>query len=198
MTGDGSVTRWLHELKQGDSASAQQLWNRYFERLQALAARKLGGRPGVSDAEDVALGALASFFVRARRGQFPQLADRSELWPLLVKITACKAYGELQRAGAQKRGGLAAREVPLFDLEDGSAAAALASDEPTPEFAVQVAEECALLLGKLADPLLVRIAELKLAGYTSAEIADELELCERSIERKLNCIRAKWSEEGSA
>ena len=121
-----------------------------------------------------------------------------ELWPLLVKITACKAYGELQRAGAQKRGGLAAREVPLFDLEDGSAAAALASDEPTPEFAVQVAEECALLLGKLADPLLVRIAELKLAGHTSAEIADELELCERSIERKLNCIRAKWSEEGSA
>jgi DNA-directed RNA polymerase specialized sigma24 family protein len=195
MTGDGSVTHWLYQLKQGDSASAQQLWNRYFQRLLAVAARKLGDRHLVSDAEDVALGALASFFVRARAGQFPQLADRSELWPLLVKITACKAYGELERAGAQKRGGLS-RAVPLFESEGSSAGGAeLAGDEPTPEFAAQVAEECGLLLGKLADPLLVRIAELKLTGYTNAEIADQLELCERSIERKLNCIRAKWSEE---
>jgi DNA-directed RNA polymerase specialized sigma24 family protein len=196
MTGDGSVTRWLYELKQGDSASAQQLWNRYFQRLLAVAARKLGDRRMVLDAEDVALGALASFFVRARAGQFPQLADRSELWPLLVKITVCKAYGELERAGAQKRGGLK-QEVSLGELDGSSAGGAvLAGDEPTPEFAVQVAEECRLLLGKLGDPLLVRIAELKLAGHTNAEIAAQLELCERSIERKLNCIRAKWSEEG--
>lgn len=196
MNGDGSVTRWLHELKQGDSTSAQQLWNRYFQRLLAFAERKLHGRTGSSDAEDVALAALASFFVRARSGQFPLLTDRSELWPLLVKITACKAYNELERAGAQKRGGQVGREVPLFEVDGGSTMGdGLLSDEPTPEFAAQVAEECARLLGLLADPLLVRIAERKLEGHTNAEIAAQLDLCERSIERKLNCIRARWSEE---
>jgi DNA-directed RNA polymerase specialized sigma24 family protein len=195
MNGEGSVTQWLYALKQGDSASAQQLWNRYFERLVALAERKLRGRHPAADAEDVVLCAMASFFVRARAGRFPSLTDRTELWPLLVKITACKAYNELEREGAQKRGGFARRGPGALEVDEGSVAEQLARGEPSPEFAAQVAEECGRLLGLLDDPRLVRIAELKLEGFSNGEIAAQLDVCERTIERKLNRIRARWSEE---
>ena len=32
-TGEGSVTRWLGDLKSGGDAAAQHLWERYFQRL---------------------------------------------------------------------------------------------------------------------------------------------------------------------
>ena len=44
----GSVTRWIDELKGGDPAAAQPLWDRYYERLVRLARTKLreARRPG--------------------------------------------------------------------------------------------------------------------------------------------------------
>jgi hypothetical protein len=44
---DGSVTRWLAPLQEGDPAAVQQLWDRYFHRLVDLARvrlRSLSGR----------------------------------------------------------------------------------------------------------------------------------------------------------
>ena len=35
-TGEGSVTRWLGDLKSGGDAAAQHLWDRYFDRLVHL------------------------------------------------------------------------------------------------------------------------------------------------------------------
>ena len=41
-----SVTHWLHQLAGTDeSAAQQQLWNRYFARLAALARTRLTGAP---------------------------------------------------------------------------------------------------------------------------------------------------------
>ena len=48
----GSVTRWIGELKAGDVAAAQPLWERYFARLVQLARAKLG----------LSTGALAGWF----------------------------------------------------------------------------------------------------------------------------------------
>src|SRR5262245_61640964 len=45
MPSDGSVTRWLGALQAGDPAAAQQLWERYFQRLVALARAGLQGAP---------------------------------------------------------------------------------------------------------------------------------------------------------
>src|SRR5438093_1781378 len=58
MASEGSVTRWLGQLKAGDAAAAQPLWERYIRRLTGLARKKLHGRPGrAADEEDVALSA---------------------------------------------------------------------------------------------------------------------------------------------
>jgi hypothetical protein len=41
----GSVSRWIAQLKAGDHAAAEGLWDRYFRRLVTLARRQLRGRP---------------------------------------------------------------------------------------------------------------------------------------------------------
>jgi DNA-directed RNA polymerase specialized sigma24 family protein len=64
--------------------------------------------------------------------------------------------------------------------------------EPSPEFAVQVAEEYRRRLDCLADPQLRAVAVWKLEGYTNAEIAAKLGCVEGTVERKLRVIRNIW------
>ena len=189
MRSEGSVTHWITELKEGDHAAAQQeLWNRYFARLLALARAKLRSLPRcVEDEEDVALSALDSFFRRARSGRFPELRDRTQLWPLLVKITASKSVNQLKRHRAKKRLG------PMAESEDLEQ---IIGREPTPELAAEVAEQCDKLLCALDSDSLRSVARMKLEGYTNAEIAGKLDVTERTVGRKLRHIRRLWSEDG--
>jgi len=79
MDPEGSVTRWISQLKNGDRAAAQPLWEAYFHRLVALARKRLRGTPRrAADEEDVALCAFDSFYRRAERGQFPKLEGRAK------------------------------------------------------------------------------------------------------------------------
>ena len=55
-------------------------------------------------------------------------------------------------------------------------------------------EQVEFMLGKLDEPMLRRIAELKLEGFSNSEIAEQLEIGLRSVERKLKHIRTIWSE----
>jgi len=106
MPEDASVSGWLDGLGAGDEADIQRLWDRYFQQLVRLAGKKLPGhaRRGF-DEEDVALSAFHSFCERVGRGQFPQLADREDLWRLLVTITAQKAVSSVRHQNRKKRGG---------------------------------------------------------------------------------------------
>ena len=95
--GEGSVTRWIGELKSGGDFAVQHLWERYFERLVRLARKKLQGtrRPRiVEDEEDAALSAFDSFCRGVDRGRFARLADRDDLWRLLVVLTLRKALDQ--------------------------------------------------------------------------------------------------------
>src|SRR5437763_4091733 len=104
----GSVSRWLDDLKAGDEAAVQPLWERYFARLVRLARAKLRSARHASaagDEEDAALSAFNSFCEGVARGRFPRLADRDDLWRLLVVITARKAGAQVKRGRRLKRGG---------------------------------------------------------------------------------------------
>src|SRR5262249_53685630 len=118
MLSPGSVTDWIGQLKAGDPAAAQKLWERYFQRLVGLARKKLQGTPRrAADEEDVALSAFASLCRRVAAGQFPQLRDREDLWHLLLVITARKALNQIRHERRQKRGGtlLPQGVVPRID-----------------------------------------------------------------------------------
>ena len=106
MSSGGSVTRWLGQLQEGDSAAARQLWERYFRRLVGLARKRLRGAPRrAADEEDVALSAFDSFCRAAAQRRFPRLDDRHDLWQLLVVITDRKAGALARATRRQKRGG---------------------------------------------------------------------------------------------
>ena len=194
MSSHGSVTRWLGRLQAGDPSAAQQLWQRYFQRLVGLARQKLRGAPRrAADEEDVALSAFDSFCRNAEQGRFPELADRDSLWQLLVVITARKASHLLRDENRQKR----RAEVeagPPGEPAAGSLSEIL-SREPSPEFAAQAADECERLLSNLNDPDLEKVALWKMEGHTVDDIAANLGFAPRSIKRKLKLIREIWERE---
>ena len=186
MAERGSVTGALHGLRAGDEAAAQRLWEGYFRRLVGLARARLAGRPaGPDGSEDVALSAFASFCRAAEAGRFSRLADRDDLWQVLVMLTARKAVDAVARERAGKRGG-GATTAPL--PED------FLSDEPTPDFAGEVADQCRALLDRLDDDGLRQIALWKLEGYTNQEVAGRLGKSEATVERKLDLIRRTWED----
>ena len=100
MASQGSVTRWIGELKAGDRQAAQKLWERYFQRLVGLARKKLrGAKWHAADEEDVALSAFDTFCRGAENGRFPRLDDRDNLWNVLVLLTARKAWHVVRDEG---------------------------------------------------------------------------------------------------
>lgn len=189
----GSVTHWLGDLKVGDLAAAQPLWERYFGKLVVLARAKLRGlhKAGADeDEEDAALSAFNSFCAGAAGGKFPKLDDREDLWKLLVVITARKAFAQVGRERRLKRGGGrkstdADRDLRGLDL--------VAGDEPTPEFAAMVAEEFQRLLQALPDDTLRDVALRRMEGYTCDEIAEHLGCARRTVARRLDLIRKTWT-----
>lgn len=188
-----SITRWLLELKGGDQSAAQSLWEAYFRRLVGLARSRLrDAQRRVADEEDVALNAFDSFCRGAQSGRFPRLDDRHDLWQVLVLITVRKAIN--LRTYEARRVPASGAVRSLTELApDGLDQ--LGGDEPTPQLAAQVAEEYERLIGMLDDPTLRVVANLKLEGYTNAEIAARIGRVTSTVERKLARIRSLWAGE---
>jgi DNA-directed RNA polymerase specialized sigma24 family protein len=197
MPDNPSITQWLQGVQAGDQDAAQQLWARYFQKLVRLACNKLPSHMCREfDEEDIALSAFRSFFAGVEEQRFPQLNDRNDLWRLLVVITRRKATAYVRRATRQKRGGGEVQgesEVAPADVDDTDCGLdALVSEEPTPAFAAEAAEEYHRLLSCLGDESFRTIAVLKMQGYTVEEIAARTSSTRRTIERRLQIIRKKW------
>jgi RNA polymerase sigma factor (sigma-70 family) len=203
MNSKGSVTRLIQLLRSDDPAlrddAARRIWNRYVPALLDLARHHLDHRLlHRADEEDVLQSMYASFCLRQRRGSF-DLADRDDLWKLLVTVTLRKARNaarrhrqevrDYRRECTQQRESEEDSSAWVFELMDQS--------EPTPAEAAALSEALERRLEVLDDPVLRRIALRKLEGYTNKEIARELDDCtERTIERKLGRIRARWARLG--
>ena len=190
---EGSVTRWISALKQGDQAAASGLWESYFRRLVGLARARLRDVPRlIADEEDVALSAFDSFCRRAQAGHFRSLHDRDDLWQILALITVRKAIDLRNYEGRQSRG--MGRVRSLTDLTR-EVLETIGGDEPTPELAAQLAEEFQRLMEQLGDSTLRSVAIFKLEGYTNDEIAARLGCVTSTVERKLARIRGMWADE---
>lgn len=199
MSSDGSVTHWIEEIKEGDSDAARKIWERYFPELVRLARRKLGGVPhGMADEEDVALSAMESFYEAAHQDRFPNLADRHDLWRLLLRMAARKVIDLARHETRQRRGGGRVRGdsvlTPGDDSSGDQAWAQVIGEVPTPEFAAIMAEGCRRLLDSL-DEDLQELATAKMEGYSNQEIAERLQCSLRTVERRLQLIRKKWEKE---
>jgi DNA-directed RNA polymerase specialized sigma24 family protein len=68
--------------------------------------------------------------------------------------------------------------------------------EPTPDAVAALAEGFDRLLAALGEPTLKTIAVSRLEGYSVDEIAVALGVAPRTVDRKLQVIRALWEREG--
>jgi RNA polymerase sigma factor (sigma-70 family) len=199
MGSHGSVTNLIDQLRSDDPIlrddAARGLWERYVSSLLELARHQLDRRLlHREDAEDVLQSMYASFCSRQERGNF-ELADRNDLWKLLVTVTLRKARNAARRHRQAARDYRRERGQAAGDSSTTAWAADLIdASGPTPAEAAAFNEEVERCLLALGDPVLRRIALFKLEGYTNKEIALEMGNCtERTIERKLARIRTKWA-----
>lgn len=195
-----SVTRLIEQIRKGDqgemTAAAVAIWNRYFPELLKLATRHLSPQlRGAVTGEDVASDACNTFLRRQALGMF-DLADRDELWALLIEITRNKARKAARRETAGIRD--VRRRQPHPDRDDDGVnwlAEYQGHPDPTPDEAISSAEELDRLLGVL-NPELRRLAVLKLEGHTNVEIAKKLACAVRTVERRVDRIRERWQDVG--
>jgi DNA-directed RNA polymerase specialized sigma24 family protein len=199
MAHEHSVTTWLDGVRSGDDLDITQLWDRYFQRLVRVAGSRLPGHARrTMDEEDVALSAFHSFCERARKGQFPDLASRNDLWRVLFTITVRKAVAAMRHQKRKKRGGgqvLGESALGQGDTTITEGLSRFLGKEPTPDDAVRFAEQLEVLLEKLGDATLRTITLQRLEGFSSEEIAAGLGLSTRTVDRKLQLVRAKWAED---
>jgi RNA polymerase sigma factor (sigma-70 family) len=182
----GTSAELLARFREGDELAAEEIFERYIDRLTRLARARLSPKLARrTDAEDVVMSAWRSFFVAAGAGRF-SLKRSGDLWRLLVSITLHKLYHQARRHTAERRtvGG----EQPLDQTNDWMIAAS--DREPAPEEAIAIAEEIEQLMAGL-DEFGRRVLELRLQGETHAEIAAVTQRSERSVRRRLQEIRER-------
>lgn len=177
---------WIGRLQDGDNAAAEDLWQRYYHKMIKIAYQRLSGSAKtMADEEDVVVSAFKSFFRAMGENRAPKLQSEDEIWSLLVTLTARKAIKQIRYESRKKRQG----ERGKFDnapmpIEE------LIGSEPTPEFVLAIADEYRQLNENLLDDEMRLIALRKMEGYSSVEIAQELNVNLRTVQRRLVLIRS--------
>jgi len=180
----GSVSRLIPVLKEGNQAAVEALWRCFFERLVRVAGERINPRlQRAVGPEDVAVDAFLDFCSRLARPdveqRFPRLRNRQDLWKLLVRFTVWAAHDHNTKAWRRQ-------EILAGESAVGPGGFALfAGGEPGPELAAAVDD----LLAQLPDEDLRKVARLRLAGYSNAEIASAIDRGVSTVELKLACIR---------
>jgi RNA polymerase sigma-70 factor (ECF subfamily) len=176
----------MSRLRAGDQDAAAELFQRFAGRLAALAARRLGTLPGGKlDSEDVVLSAFKSFFRRHADGRLAP-EGWGGLWALLTKITLRKCGHQLAYLCAGRRDVRRESALPQPDLSDPSWH--MVASDPTPSQAAVLAETVEQVAGGLKE-YHRDIFRLALAGNSAAEIAGQVDVTERTVQRVLKRVR---------
>jgi len=200
LSSQHSVSQWIAELKDQEAEAAQRIWERYVDKLLQLAKQRLGHAPRrVADEEDIAQSVFISLCRAAAEGRLSDVKKRDELWWLLIRLTQHKVTDYVRRETAKKRGGglIQAEGILARGEERGGEFSLdeLFGKDLTPDFLVILADEHQRLLGLLRDDQMRNIANSRIEGYSTHEIAEQHSTSTRTIERKLRLIRSTWSKE---
>jgi len=202
MTTADPFNQLIDRVKAGDSAAAQSLWNLYHPAVLRLLRKRLPAhRRRAFDEEDVAASAFLSFFDGLAADRFPDLQEPDNLWNLLAVIAGRKAQAYMRFHGSQKRGGTNLRGESAFAAADDPARHGIeqvGTSQDSPASVVEFVDEVDNLLAALKDEQLQAIAVLKLDGCSIAEIATEMEITQRAVQRRLALIRQTWRESAVA
>jgi RNA polymerase sigma factor (sigma-70 family) len=176
----------LQRYQQGDEAAAGIIFDRYAARLIALARARLSAKMAARVApEDIVQSVYRSFFRRAKKGDFVA-EPGSDLWRLLAAVTIHKVHKKVDYHQAAKRA--IAKEEDLFASQSFGVHPQFVCEEPTPNEAVLISEEVQGLLSELI-PTHRQMIELRLEGYSTAEISEKTERTQVQVRRVLKRAR---------
>lgn len=182
----------LSRCRLGDDSAAQAIFDRYVERLHALARRRLSQRLSSRvDPEDIVQSVFRTFFGRLKEGQF-KINDQDDLCKLLVRITVHKTLRQVAFHRADKRnphsevGQTDSGQARLLELLDR---------EPTPEETAAFLDQLEHFLSRLR-PQEREILEMRMQGFSNEEIAKKLGIYDRKIRRIVERVRGVAEAEG--
>ena len=192
-----TITLMLSSLRDNDDEAINALWRTWFNRLKRFARRRMKTVPGQAyDEEDAAQSALVSFCAGLEKGKYEGLSDFDSLSRLLITITARKVATRRSYKLTQKRGGGRVLLESALSVGGGDAAASYyneaAAGSPGPDVISEFADECESLVARLSDDTLKAILLARLEGFSTAEIAEQLSIDIRNVERRLVKIRDTW------
>jgi RNA polymerase sigma-70 factor (ECF subfamily) len=175
----------LNRWRNGDEDAARELFQIYEERLLGLARQRISQRFGSRlDPEDVVQSVFRTFFTRSKEGKF-QVEKADDVWKLLARITVHKTFRQIAFHRAAKRN-VNMEKAQGDDSQDY--VLSLLDRGPTPEMANQFLDQVEHLVNRLS-PNHRQILELRMQGYKDVEIAEKLNVSDRTIRRAMEQVR---------
>ncbi len=188
-----SVSAWITGAKDNPSGDDfVRLWQRYMSEVVRIATTQLSrSLRRLVDGDDIANEVFVELSRGLQDGRFARLADRHDLWQILVMLTERRARHWWRHEGQTKRGGglAPAHGLPSADGEEELPFSQLADQGPTPRDAALLADMLHNFLKVLPDELFRRITVDWLTGYTQPEIAARQGIGLGAVERKLRIVR---------
>ena len=176
----------LNRWRDGDESAATEIFERYVNRLCALARTRLSNRMKRRvEAEDVVQSAYRSFFRRADESYV--LERKGDLWRLLAAITINKLRGQVEFHTAKKRG-VYLEESMMADESMIRVSPEVIAEDPKPDDAAVMVEELSDVLGHL-DETQRSIIELSMQNQSVEQIADSIQRSERTVRRTIQQVR---------
>jgi DNA-directed RNA polymerase specialized sigma24 family protein len=176
-----SFVRLLAELAADSPSAAEAVVRQNYSRLVGVVRGRIGGKFRAKvDAESIANSAMKSFF-RQYTGDRLALTDWQDLWNLLARIALNKLSNRLRLYRRQSRDvgrEFACDGTEAARLTDGPEAEAVLSDLLDTLRAGATAEESTVL-------------DLSLLGYPVAEIAAEVGVSDRTVQRVRKAFQRK-------
>lgn len=173
----------------GDSQAAGRIFDRYAERLIALARSRMSERLGRRiDPEDIVQSACRSFF---RREWFhdPAEAAPGRLWALLAGITVKKVLKQAEAHGAKKRS-IASESTGDQCGQIADSMHSCIDREPTPDEAAALLDELDRVTRNLTESER-EIWSLQVDGLEQSAIALRLGCSTRTVRRVIDRIRSE-------
>lgn len=190
------VERW----REGDEDAATILHERHLTRLLNLVGRHLANKFNSRlDPDDVVQSVFRSIFRLTREGRFEFEGD-GDFWKLLLTVALNKVRNTVRHHQAGKRDPAAESISTSADGVDGYIVNRLSS-QPTVQEVVSFADMLEQILNQLDSDQQLLI-QYRIEGYTQKEIAEKLNVDDRTVRRMLASIRSRgeqlMGDDGSA
>ena len=158
-------------------AASLEIHSRYQNRLISLARKRLlGVLEAKVDADDIAQDVFVAFFAMLDRDEI-KWKERGDLWRLLAGIAINKVKQQFEHYSTQKR-----------DLRSESS---LEANAEIGENGINELVELVEDVLKSEKPLVAKVLNLRLAGFSFEEIAERIGRSTRTVRRLLENLKTK-------